>query len=477
MLPDGRRNPPRAPEDRGALTGHQRAGPGRGSAARSAARAAGRPRHRRSAERLDPDRRADLARRRGAAHAAQSPAADPPGAQRRDRQRRADAQQPRHRGALPRLRRALRSGLPGPPRSRDRSRRRRGARRAPRRRQPLRRRDPARAGEPGPTSTVRTNAYQRPERPVFSVKVESARVDGMVSPRPLFEIYVHSRKLEGIHLRGGRVARGGLRWSDRPRRLPHRDPGADEDPDGEERGHRPGRARRAGSCSRATCRRGPALDAYLVERYREFVSGLLDVTDNMVGGEVVHPPEVVRHDDDDPYLVVAADKGTAHLSDTANQVSAQYRLLAGRRVRVWRQQRLRPQEGRHHRARRVGVHPPPLPHARARRADAAVHRGGHRRHGRRRLRQRHAAQPHDPPGRGVQPSAHLPRPHPGPRAQLRRAGAAVQAAALVLARLRRRDDQRAAAGSSIAPRRPSRLEPRGARRCSASTTSRRAARK
>jgi glutamate dehydrogenase len=68
----------------------------------------------------------------------------------------------------------------------------------------------------------------------------------------------------------------------------------------------------------------PALDAYLAERYREYVSGLLDVTDNMVGGEVVHPPEVVRHDDDDAYLVVAADKGTAHLSDTANQVSAQY---------------------------------------------------------------------------------------------------------------------------------------------------------
>jgi glutamate dehydrogenase len=73
----------------------------------------------------------------------------------------------------------------------------------------------------------------------------------------------------------------------------------------------------------------PALDAYLVERYREFVSGLLDVTDNRVAGEVVHPPEVVRHDDDDPYLVVAADKGTAHLSDTANQVSAQYGFWLG----------------------------------------------------------------------------------------------------------------------------------------------------
>jgi len=62
---------------------------------------------------------------------------------------------------------------------------------------------------------VRTNYYQRPERPVLAIKVECAKVEGMVSPRPLFEIYVHSRLLEGIHLRGGKVARGGIRWSDR----------------------------------------------------------------------------------------------------------------------------------------------------------------------------------------------------------------------------------------------------------------------
>jgi glutamate dehydrogenase len=66
-----------------------------------------------------------------------------------------------------------------------------------------------------------------------------------------------------------------------------------------------------------------------VDRYREFVSGLLDVTDNIVDGKVLHPPDVVRHDGDDPYLVVAADKGTAHLSDTANSVSAQYGFWLG----------------------------------------------------------------------------------------------------------------------------------------------------
>jgi glutamate dehydrogenase len=73
----------------------------------------------------------------------------------------------------------------------------------------------------------------------------------------------------------------------------------------------------------------PALDAYLVDRYREFISGLLDVTDNIVNGKVVHPPEVVLHDVDDPYLVVAADKGTAHLSDTANAVSKHYGFWLG----------------------------------------------------------------------------------------------------------------------------------------------------
>ena len=73
----------------------------------------------------------------------------------------------------------------------------------------------------------------------------------------------------------------------------------------------------------------PALDNYLIDRYRQFVSGLLDVTDNLVNGEVVHPPDVVRHDENDPYLVVAADKGTAHLSDTANSVSGQYGFWLG----------------------------------------------------------------------------------------------------------------------------------------------------
>ena len=177
-------------------------------------------------------------------------------------------------------------------------------------------------------SALRTNVFQRPERPVFSIKVDSRKVEGMPSPRPMFEIYVHSRLLEGIHLRGGKVARGGIRWSDR-----HDDfrteilglmktqmvKNAIIVPVGS----------KGGFVLKGSVPPRPALDAYLIDRYREFISGLLDLTDNIVDGQVLHPPEVVRYDGDDPYLVVAADKGTAHLSDTANSVSAQYGFWLG----------------------------------------------------------------------------------------------------------------------------------------------------
>ncbi|HXY39134.1 MAG TPA: NAD-glutamate dehydrogenase domain-containing protein, partial [Vicinamibacteria bacterium] len=177
-------------------------------------------------------------------------------------------------------------------------------------------------------AALRTNAWQRPLRPVFAVKVDSQQVEGMPSPRPMVEIYVHSRRLEGIHLRGGKVARGGIRWSDRHDDFRTEVLGLMKTqmvknsvivPVGSKggfvlKGALPGR---------------PALDEYLVDRYREYVSALLDVTDNRTDGTVIHPPEVVLRDGDDPYLVVAADKGTAHLSDTANSVSAQYGFWLG----------------------------------------------------------------------------------------------------------------------------------------------------
>ena len=177
-------------------------------------------------------------------------------------------------------------------------------------------------------ATLRTNYFQVPERPVIAIKVDSAKVEGMVSPRPMVEIYVHSPRLQGIHLRGGKVARGGIRWSDRHDDFRTEILGLMKTqmvknsiivPLGS----------KGGFVLKGTVPPRPALDAYLIDRYRQFISGLLDITDNLVNGAVVHPPEVVRHDGDDPYLVVAADKGTAHLSDTANQVSAQYGFWLG----------------------------------------------------------------------------------------------------------------------------------------------------
>ncbi len=176
--------------------------------------------------------------------------------------------------------------------------------------------------------SLRTNFYQVPERPVFSIKVDSRKVEGIAVPKPMFEIYIHSNRLEGIHLRGGRVARGGIRWSDRHDDFRTEILGLMQTqmlkntiivPVGS----------KGGFVLKGKVPWPPALDAYLGDRYSEYISGLLDVTDNITDGEIIHPPEVIRQDLDDPYLVVAADKGTAHLSDTANSISFQYGFWLG----------------------------------------------------------------------------------------------------------------------------------------------------
>jgi glutamate dehydrogenase len=177
-------------------------------------------------------------------------------------------------------------------------------------------------------AALRTNAFQKPERAVISIKFESKRIPLVPSPKPMFEIAVHSRSVQGVHLRGGKVARGGIRWSDRHDDFRREILGLMKTqmvknsiivPVGS----------KGGFVLKGNVPTRPALDAYLIDRYREYVSGLLDVTDNIVDGAVLHPPDVVRYDGDDPYLVVAADKGTAHLSDTANGVSSQYGFWLG----------------------------------------------------------------------------------------------------------------------------------------------------
>ncbi|MDX6355771.1 MAG: glutamate dehydrogenase, partial [Streptomyces sp.] len=184
-------------------------------------------------------------------------------------------------------------------------------------------------------ATLRTNYFQRDSegRPhaYLSMKFDPQAIPDLPAPRPAYEIWVYSPRVEGVHLRFGKVARGGLRWSDRRedfrtevlglvkaqmvkntvivpvgakggfvgKRLP--DPAADR-------------------------------DAWLAEgitSYKTFISGLLDITDNLVGGEVVPPRDVVRHDGDDTYLVVAADKGTAAFSDIANEVAVSYGFWLG----------------------------------------------------------------------------------------------------------------------------------------------------
>lgn len=185
------------------------------------------------------------------------------------------------------------------------------------------------------SATVRTSYYvpdaNGTERSTVAMKLEPRRIPEIPLPAPMFEMWVYSPRVEGVHLRFGPVARGGLRWSDRredfrtevlglvkaqevknavivpvgakggfyPKKLP--DPGVDR-------------------------------EAWLAEgkaAYREFVSGMLEITDNLRDGEVVPPANVVRHDADDTYLVVAADKGTATFSDIANEIAAEFHYWLG----------------------------------------------------------------------------------------------------------------------------------------------------
>ena len=181
-------------------------------------------------------------------------------------------------------------------------------------------------------ATLRTNWYQvdsqgQPKE-YIAFKLQSAAIPDLPEPRPACEIFVYSPRLEGVHLRGGLVARGGLRWSDRR-----------EDFRTEVLGLMKAQMVKnavivpVGAKGGFVIKRPPAssaaLRAEVLACYRQFISGLLDLTDNLVAGHCQPPPHLVRHDGDDPYLVVAADKGTATFSDTANAVAADYGFWLG----------------------------------------------------------------------------------------------------------------------------------------------------
>ncbi len=178
-------------------------------------------------------------------------------------------------------------------------------------------------------ATTRTNYFQTQQngepKPYLSFKFDPQLISDLPLPRPKFEIFVYSRRMEGVHLRAGKVARGGLRWSDRR-----------EDFRTEVLG-----LMKAQSVKNTLIVPQGAKGGFVVKQakpewsretyfeegvacYRLFVCGLLDLTDNIENGVVVPPPQVLRYDEDDPYLVVAADKGTATFSDIANRIAADY---------------------------------------------------------------------------------------------------------------------------------------------------------
>ncbi|HEV2812266.1 MAG TPA: NAD-glutamate dehydrogenase domain-containing protein, partial [Solirubrobacteraceae bacterium] len=175
-------------------------------------------------------------------------------------------------------------------------------------------------------ATLRTNHFHGRSRLVL--KLDPSQIPLLPAPRPQFELFVYSPRVEGVHLRGGQVARGGLRWSDRR-----------EDFRTEVLGLMKAQMVKnalivpVGAKGGFVVKRPPegreALRNEVVACYREFVVGMLDVTDNIVDGKVVPPTDVVRFDGDDPYLVVAADKGTATFSDIANGVAAEHGFWLG----------------------------------------------------------------------------------------------------------------------------------------------------
>lgn len=183
-------------------------------------------------------------------------------------------------------------------------------------------------------SMLRTNYYQSGEngaaKSYLSFKLDSKNIEELPLPRPHVEIFVYSPRVEGVHLRGGKVARGGLRWSDRPEDFRTEVLGLVKAqmvknavivPVGAKGGFVP-KQMPSGGDREAVLEEGIAC-------YKIFISGLLDLTDNLVEGKIVPPIDVLRRDDDDPYLVVAADKGTAAFSDIANEISEAYGFWMG----------------------------------------------------------------------------------------------------------------------------------------------------
>ncbi|MEU3648665.1 NAD-glutamate dehydrogenase [Lentzea sp. NPDC034063] len=188
-------------------------------------------------------------------------------------------------------------------------------------------------------ATLRTNYFFRDAdgnaRPYLSVKLDPQAIPDLPAPRPKFEIFVYSPRIEGVHLRFGSVARGGLRWSDRREDFRTEVLGLVKAQAVKNAVIVPVGAKGGFVVKKPIAPTGdPGIDRenFMSEGiacYKMFISGLLDLTDNLINNEVVPAPQVVRYDADDTYLVVAADKGTATFSDIANGVSQSYGFWLG----------------------------------------------------------------------------------------------------------------------------------------------------
>jgi glutamate dehydrogenase len=183
-------------------------------------------------------------------------------------------------------------------------------------------------------ATLRTNYYQLNEhnepKEYQSFKLNPHLIAGIPKPLPMFEMFVYSPRVEGVHLRGGKVARGGLRWSDRLEDYRTEVLGLVKAQQVKNAVIVPVGAK-GGFVAKCLPKNG-SRDEILAEgiaSYKIFIRGLLDVADNLKSGEVIPPVNVVRHDGDDPYLVVAADKGTATFSDIANEIAESYGFWMG----------------------------------------------------------------------------------------------------------------------------------------------------
>ena len=181
--------------------------------------------------------------------------------------------------------------------------------------------------------TVRTNAYQVSAQGQFkdylSFKIESQKLRELPLPKPMFEVFVFSTRMEGVHLRMGFVARGGIRWSDRREDFRTEVLGLMKAQQVKNTVIVPVGAKGGFVVRRALSGDREAQLAEVIHCYQTLIRGMLDLTDNIVEDKIVAPKRVVRHDADDAYLVVAADKGTATFSDIANAISEEYAFWLG----------------------------------------------------------------------------------------------------------------------------------------------------